>query len=60
MFRLNFKRIDLNVCGDQVDDPVDAFPIHFCGGLAGLLTAPFLIPQGIFFRRDAQSAVVRA
>lgn len=42
-----------------VDDPVDAFPIHFCGGLAGLLSAPFLIPQGIFYRRDAQSAVVR-
>ena len=41
-----------------MDDPVDAFPIHFCGGLSGLLSAPFLVPQGIFFKRDAQSAVV--
>lgn len=41
-----------------MDDPVDAFPIHFCGGMIGLLSAPFLIPQGIFYKRDAQSAVV--
>jgi ammonia channel protein AmtB len=42
-----------------VDDPVDGFPIHFCGGLTGLLTAPFLIRDGIFFKQDAHSAVVR-
>lgn len=42
----------------KVDDPVDGFPIHFCGGLAGLLSAPFLIREGIFFKQDAHSAVV--
>jgi len=42
----------------QVDDPIDAFPIHFGGGLVGLLTAPFLVPDGIFFKADYQSAVV--
>ncbi|XP_046454360.1 putative ammonium transporter 1 [Daphnia pulex] len=41
----------------EVDDPVDGFPIHFCGGLAGLLSAPFLIREGIFFKQDAHSAV---
>lgn len=41
-----------------VDDPIDAFPIHFCGGLVGLLTAPFLVADGILFKRDLASAVV--
>lgn len=41
-----------------VDDPVDGFAIHFCGGLAGLLSAPFLIREGILFKGDAISAVV--
>ncbi len=53
------KSSSCNVNFILVDDPVDAFPIHFCGGLAGLLTAPFLIQHGIFFKRDAQSAVVK-
>lgn len=41
----------------EVDDPVDGFAIHFCGGLAGLLSAPFLIREGILFKGDAISAV---
>lgn len=42
----------------QVDDPIDAFPIHFCGGIVGLLSAPFLVADGILFKRDLASAVV--
>ena len=41
-----------------VDDPMDAFPVHFGGGLVGVVTAPFLIPDGIFTRKDNASATV--
>lgn len=39
---------------------IDAFPIHYCGGLVGLVTAPFLINEGIFFKQDRASAMVRS
>jgi len=42
----------------EVDDPMDAFPVHFGGGLVGVVTAPFLIPDGIFTRRDNASASI--
>ena len=41
-----------------VDDAVDAFAVHFGGGLVGVVTAPFLIPNGIFFQRDNAAAAV--
>lgn len=56
LFKVNWPII-YKIYG-KVDDPVDGFPIHFCGGLAGLLSAPFLIREGIFFKQDAHSAVV--
>ena len=42
-----------------VDDPMQAMAIHFGGGLTGLVTCPFLIYDGIFFKQDQHSAIVR-
>jgi ammonia channel protein AmtB len=43
-----------------VDDPIDAFAIHGGGGLVGLLTAPFLIGDGILYSWDQKSAEVNS
>ena len=42
----------------KVDDPIDAMGIHIGGGLAGMLSAPFLLPNGILIAQDMHSAVV--
>merc|ERR1711988_1355493 len=31
----------------QVDDPLDAFAVHGCGGIAGLILAPLLHSGGV-------------
>ena len=43
-----------------VDDAIDAFAIHGGGGLVGLLTAPFLIADGILYSWDQKSAEVNS
>ena len=42
-----------------VDDPLDAFAVHFGGGFFGMISAPLVFDQGVFIIGDANSAQVR-
>lgn len=41
-----------------VDDPLDAFAVHFGGGFFGMVSAPILIKSGILIAGDTNSAQV--
>lgn len=41
-----------------VDDPLDAFSVHFGGGFSGMVSAPLLVDSGVFLVGDYQSAQV--
>ena len=36
----------------------DAFPVHFCGGVTGILTAPLFVADGVFLKWDSHSFAV--
>ena len=38
---------------------MQALAIHVGGGIAGLVTCPFLIYNGIFYKQDQHSAMVK-
>jgi ammonia channel protein AmtB len=42
-----------------VDDMLDSFALHYSAGLVGLVTAPFLVPNGLLFKPDVASSKVR-
>ena len=42
----------------SVDDPLDAFAVHFGGGFFGMVSAPFLIDSGVLLVGDYKSAEV--
>ena len=41
-----------------VDDPLDAFAVHFGGGFFGMVSAPILINNGVILVGDTDSAQV--
>ena len=41
-----------------VDDPLDAFPVHFGGGFFGIVAVAFFMEGGIFFDPSRNSAAV--
>lgn len=41
-----------------VDDPLDAFAVHFGGGFFGTVTAPILVKTGVILTGDTNSAQV--
>ncbi|XP_046459388.1 ammonium transporter 2-like isoform X2 [Daphnia pulex] len=42
----------------HVDDPLDAFAVHFGGGFFGMLSAPILVNSGVILTGDESSAEV--
>lgn len=41
-----------------VDDPLDAFAVHFGGGFFGTISAPILVKTGVILVGDTDSAEV--
>ena len=41
-----------------VDDPLDAFAVHFGGGFFGMISAPILVDSGVLLVGDLKSAEV--
>lgn len=41
-----------------VDDPLDAFAVHFGGGFSGMVSAPLLVTNGVILVGDVNSAEV--
>ncbi|KAK4010730.1 hypothetical protein OUZ56_019862 [Daphnia magna] len=42
----------------HVDDPLDAFAVHFGGGFSGMVSAPLLVTNGVILVGDVNSAEV--